>query len=474
MQESKRFKTTKIPVVLLLAVGLQSCFVAKEYSLPENMIETNRYRTDYWPQDSVSMATVSWKEMFPDPQLQEYISEGLQNNIDIRVAVQQIYAAEAYFKQGKAGYLPAINGQASAALHYLSENGPQGAALNSQEKDYITQYEMSGTLSWEADLWGKIRSNKRALQASFLQTVAAHKAVKTRLIANIASLYFQLLALDEQVAITESTIATREKSLETIRALKEAGNVTEVGVQQTEAQLYAALGILLDLNNRVRLMENTLSILLGRMPGDMKRTLLENQIIETKLATGVPLQLLRNRPDVVAAELQFRNAFELTNMARSNFYPSLTLSGSGGLQSLELDKLFNGASLFASVAGNVAQPVFNRRKIRTGFEVSQARLEQALLNFKQSLLTASREVSDAMYSYETATEKIKIKEREYEAYNLAATYSEELLNSGLANYLEVLRARENALNARLDVINAKNSRLQAIISLYEALGGGWQ
>src|SRR5690606_29359161 len=253
-------------------------------------------------------------------------------NIDIRIALQQIVAAEAYLKQGKAGYYPTLSGNALYTHQELSGNSQAGGSLD--------LYELSGNLSWEADIWGKIRSTDRAFQASYLQTVAAHQAVKTRLIANIASTYFQLLALDEQIAITEETITTRENSLETTKALKEAGNVSEVGVQQTEAQVYTAQAILLDLKNNARLLENTMAILLGEMPMDIERTSLESQVIDTELTTGVPSQLLSNRPDVIAAEFQLRNAFELNNVARSNFYPSLTLSASGGLQSLEFDNFF--------------------------------------------------------------------------------------------------------------------------------------
>lgn len=446
---------------------LASCFSAKEYQRSEVLpsVEGN-YRTDQLTVDSLSLSTVHWEDLFTDPVLQGYIHAGLENNIDIRIALQQIAAAEAYVKQGKAGYYPTLSANASYTRQEFSSTSQAGGSLD--------LYELSGNLSWEADIWGKIRSTNRAFQATYLQTVAAHKAVKTRLIANIASTYFQLLALDEQIAVTEETIATRENSLETTRSLKDAGNVTEVGVQQTEAQLYTAQAILLDLEDHARLLENTMSILLGEMPMDIERSSLETQVINTQLTIGVPSQLLSNRPDLIAAEYQLRNAFELTNVARSNFYPSLTLSAKGGLQSLEFDDLFNANSLFASLVGGLAQPIFNSRRIRTQYEVSQAQQEQARLNFKQAFLVASKEVSDAMYSYENATEKIKIKQKEYNAYTLATDYSEELLNNGMANYLEVLRARENALNSSLDIINAKNNRLQAIVSLYEALGGGWQ
>ncbi|RFN59269.1 efflux transporter outer membrane subunit [Marixanthomonas ophiurae] len=465
----KRFKIYKIATVGLVFLTLQSCFVAKEYNRPETVVETEYYRTDKLPQDSLSMASVSWKELFTDAQLQSYIEEGLQNNIDIRIAIQQISAAEAYLKQGKAGYFPTLNGNATYTRQELSENSQFGSQFST-----LDQYQLSGGLSWEADIWGKIRSNKRAFQASYLQTVAAHKAVKSRLVANIASTYYQLLALDEQIKITEETIKTRTNSLETTEALKEAGNVTEVGVKQTEAQLYTAQAILIDLKNEARLLENSMSILLGSPMKDITRGALENQEINTHLKTGVPAQLLRNRPDVIAAEYNLVNAFELTNVARSSFYPSLTLTATGGLQSLDIDDLFSASSLFATITGGLVQPIINGRKIRTQYEVSQALQEQARLDFKFAILNAGKEVSDAMYSYEAATDKIEVKEKENEAYSLATDYSQELLDNGLANYLEVLTARENALSSSLDLVGAKNSQLQAIVDLYEALGGGWQ
>lgn len=451
---------------------LQSCFVAKEYTQPELElnIDEAKFRTDNISQDSLTMADISWKDIFTDPVLTQYIEKGLENNIDIRVALQQIIASEAYFKQGKAGNYPIFSANAQYAHQELSKNSAQGAGIGGS----LDQYELAGALSWEADIWGKIRSNKRAFQASYLQTVAAHKAVKTRLIANIASVYFQLLSVDEQIKITEQTIETRENGLEITKALKDAGNVTEVGVKQTEAQFYTAQAILVDLKKQSFILENTLAILLGDMPQDMQRSTLAEQHITSDLTLGVPSQLLSNRPDVIAAEFNLRNAFELTNVARSNFYPSLTLSAAGGFQSLELDNLFNANSLFANLVGGLAQPILNGRKIKTQHEVAIAQQEQARLNFKYTLLVASKEVSDALYSYNSASEKIEIKQKEFDAYDLATSYSEELLNNGLANYLEVLRAEENALNSSLDLVNAKNSQLQSIIDLYQALGGGWK
>lgn len=463
----KKNSIYKILILASLPFFLVSCFAAKNYEQPQVVNEAN-YRTENLQQDTLTIATVSWKEFFTDPILQGYIEEGLNNNMDIRVALQQIRIAEAYVKQGKASYFPSLSGNAKYTHQELPAQNQFGDISS------ISQYELSASLSWEADIWGKIRSNEHAFQASYLQSVAAHQAVKSKLIANIASVYYQLMALDEQISVTEETIDTRSKGLETTKALKEAGNVTEVGVKQTEAQLYNAQGILIDLKNEARLLENTMSILLGSAPRDIARGSLENQEITTPLNTGVPAQLLRNRPDVMAAEYNLMNTFELTNAARADFYPSLTLSASGGLQNLELDKLFNANSLFATIIGGLTQPIFNKRQIRTQYEVSQAKQEQAYLDFRLAVITASKEVSDALYRYEAATEKIDVKKKEYKAYSLATNYSEELLDNGLANYLEVLNAQENALNSSLSLITAKNNQLQFIVDLYEALGGGWR
>ncbi len=459
----------RIFLMLAVPVVLSSCFAAKNYERPDEVVNQANFRTDNLPQDSLTMANVSWKELFTDPFLQAYIEEGLTNNIDIRIALQRILAAEAYVKQGRAGFLPTLQGSAQYTHQELSPNSQFGNLFST-----LDQFQVSGELSWEADIWGKIRSNKRAFQASYLQSVAAHKAVKTDLIANIATLYYQLLSLDEQVRITEKTVHTRQNSLETTQALKDAGNVTAVAVKQTEAQWYTAQAILIDLRNQTRLMENTLSILLGKEPGDIQRTTLETQKINTSLSVGVPVQLLRNRPDVISAEYALVNAFELTNVARSNFYPALTLSATGGLQSLELSTLFDSSSLFATIITGLTQPLFNGRRIRTQYEVSQAQQEEARLNFRQAILTASKEVSDALYSYGAATEKIDIKNKEFEAYSTATDYSSELLANGFANYLEVLTAQENALGSNLDLIDAQFSQLQSMVNLYVAVGGGWQ
>lgn len=470
-----KHRTFKYMVVLTVsAFTLQGCFVAKTYERPSLEETQNLYRTDALPMDSLSMADISWKELFTDPYLAKYIEEGLSNNIDIRVAIQQVLSAEAYVKQGKAGYLPSINASASATRSYLSENGQQGAILGSLGSDHVDQFELSGNVSWEADIWGKIRSNKRAFEADYLQSVAAHQAVKSRLIANIASTYYQMLSLDAQLETTKRSVAVRDSSVTTIQALKDAGNVTQVAVDQNIAQYNNARALQVDLETSLFQTENAMSILLGKGPQDYSRGMLDDQHLNSDLKLGVPAILLSNRPDVVAAEYNLVRAFELTNVARSNFYPSLTLTASGGFQSLDLDKLLNTSSLFANIVGGLAQPIFNQRKIRTQKEVADAQQEQALLEFKRSLLIAGNEVSNALFSYQQETKKFEFRELEVEALRSAESNSSELLKNGYANYLDLLTARQSALNAELNVIDSKLQQLLSVVDLYEALGGGWK
>ncbi|MBJ2174080.1 efflux transporter outer membrane subunit [Aureibaculum sp. A20] len=455
----------------LVLLTLQSCFVAKDYTRSELPETEALYRTENLPTDSLSIADVSWETLFTDSYLKEYIKEGLQNNMDVRIAIQQMAMAQAYAKQGKAGYLPSVDIGANVTHQELSKNSQFGAFLTNTSTD---QYDLTANLSWEADIWGKIRSNKRATQAAYLQSVSGHQAVKTQLISSIANTYYNLLALDAQLEVTKETIATRDSSVTTIKALKEAGQVTQVAVDQNIAQFNSAKALQVDIETAIFKTENTLSILLGKAPQHFERNTLTVQKIDQEIQLGVPATLLSNRPDVMAAEYGLIQSFELTNVARSNFYPSLTLTASGGFQSLELDQLLNANSLFANIIGGLTQPLFNQRKLKTQKEVAIAQQEQALLQFKKSLLIAGSEVSNALFSYESETKKYEFRKNEVEALRAAESNSEELLKNGYANYLDLLTARQSALSAELNIIDSQLQQLVSVVDLYEALGGGWK
>lgn len=455
------------------AILLSSCFVAKQYERPKELEpEINLFRPEYQKVDSANIGLIHWEEFFSDPFLKKYIQIALANNLDLATAEQQINIATSYYLQGAAQLTPSISLAPGVTYQTQSLNTQFGQIIGARR--HIVQYDLTGSLSWEADIWGRLTTAKRAARAELNRTIAAQQAIQTSLISSIASIYYQLLVLDEQKKITQATILTREKSLETTKALKQSGVLTEVAVQQSEALLLNAKALEIQLDNQIILLENTFNLLLGTSPKTVERMRLDQQTISTNLAYGVPYQLLSNRPDVRAAEYNLIAAFELENSAKANFYPALRITASTGLQSIQFEDLFSPQSLFANIVGSLTEPIWNRRQIRTQHEIAQYNKQIAYLNYKKAILTAGREVSDALAQIEAQEKIITLKEAELEAYAKATEYAEELVNYGLANYLEVLRGQENELNTQLALLNAKYTQLNAIVQLYKALGGGWQ
>ena len=451
-----------VPVLLLIGTLLvSSCNITRKYQKPQ--IDSLDLYRDVSQQDTQSIGRLSWEQVFKDTQLQNLIKLGLEENIDLLVAIEHIHAAEAYYKQSKAGLFPDLNFKADADYSRF-------------EQADVSQYQLGLASTWELDIWGKLSSSKRAQRAALLQTQAAAMAVQTRLVSNISYYYYQLLALDEQLVITEQTIENWKVTVETMRALKLANRVTEAAVVQSEAQMYAAEVTALELKQQIRQNEHALSILLGQTPGPIKRNGLYEQKVLQAIGTGVPAQLLANRPDVQQAELAFRQQYELTNMARAQFYPSLSIRASVGTGSNVLDQLFDPISFLANIGAGLTQPIFNKRSIKTGLEVAKAQENEAYYNFRAALLQAGQEVSDALSLYATAHNKIQVREKQIDALEKSVSYSQELLESGYGNtnYTEVITARQSLLQAELAGINDQFQQLQATVDLYRALGGGWQ
>ena len=457
---------------LSTALVLTSCMARQKYERPQGIVEEKLFRTDLISKDSLSFGSVSWKEIFTDATLQGHIAKALENNIDIRVALQNIESADAYLKQAKAAYQPTLTITPGYSFQTQSLNTQFGQLIG--ERRYINQFDITGAIGFEADLWGRMKAQEKAQVATYLGTVAVHQQVKSGLVAAIATAYYQLLTFDEQKRIIEETISLRKKNLETTKALKEAGTLTEVAVQQSEALVFNAQASLISLDNQMTQLENTISLLKGEPSASVERTNLNAQNFNVETNLGYSSSLLANRPDVRKAEFDLMNAFELTNVAKAQFYPSLRLTGSTGLQTVDIDRLFSGHSLFASVVAGLAQPVLNRRQIKTNYEVSLANKEKAYLTFRKTVLTAGKEVSDALKIFQTQNQFIDFKEKELNAYTKAASYSQDLMNYGMASFLEVLNADVNKLNAELNIANAKYTKLQSGVELYRALGGGWQ
>ena len=462
----------KIILIFFVSFLVVSCHTRQNYQRANDVVDEKLFRTDALPKDSLSMANLSWKEIFTDAVLQKHIAKALENNLDIRMALQNIASAEAYLKQSKAAYQPTISVGPDYSFNTSSLNTQFGQIVG--ERRYINQFDITANLGWELDLWGKLKGQEKAQYAAYLSSVAAHQNVKSNLVASIATAYYQLLAFDEQKKIFSNTIEIRKKNLETTKALKDAGIVSEVAVQQSEALVYNAEASLVTLDVQIQMLENTISLLMGEPSHEIERTSLSTQNFALNTDLGYPSALLANRPDVKQAEFNLINAFELTNAAKAQFYPSLRITGSTGVQSVDIDKLFSGNSVFANVLVGLAQPILNKRQIRTNYEVSLANQERAYLNFRKTILNAGNEVSDALKMYNAQDQFIAFKKKELSAYDKSVEFSQELVNYGMANYLEVLNANVNKLNAEINIANAQYSKLQAGVELYRALGGGWR
>ena len=462
----------KIILIFFVSFLVVSCHTRQNYQRANDVVDEKLFRTDALPKDSLSMANLSWKEIFTDAVLQKHIAKALENNLDIRIALQNIASAEAYLKQSKAAYQPTISVGPDYSFNTSSLNTQFGQIVG--ERRYINQFDITANLGWELDLWGKLKGQEKAQYAAYLSSVAAHQNVKSNLVASIATAYYQLLAFDEQKKIFSNTIEIRKKNLETTKALKEAGIVSEVAVQQSEALVYNAEASLVTLDVQIQMLENTISLLMGEPSHEIERTSLSTQNFALNTDVGYPSALLANRPDVKQAEFNLINAFELTNAAKAQFYPSLRITGSTGVQSVDIDKLFSTNSVFANVLVGLAQPILNKRQIRTNYEVSLANQERAYLNFRKTILNAGNEVSDALKMYNAQDQFIAFKKKELSAYDKSVEFSQELVNYGMANYLEVLNANVNKLNAEINIANAQYTKLQAGVELYRALGGGWR
>jgi multidrug efflux system outer membrane protein len=457
---------------LLVAASLFSaCSVTKTYKNPD--VKTDALYRDQTATDSLTLADMPWQSLFADEKLKALIQRGLDQNNNLKNAIQNILQAQATLRQAKLAYLPTLsaNLQATHSKSSLAAlNFPPGININT----LTTTYQMGLSTSWEADIWGKLSSSKRAAMASYLGTDAAKKAVQTQLIADIANNYFTLLSLDKQLAITQETLKSRISSVETMKALKEGAVVTGAAVVQSEASRYATEVTIPDLKQSIRETENAISILLAQAPGPVDRNSIDTEVTPASLSAGMPSQLLHNRPDVQQAEFAFRSSFENTNLARTYFYPSLTLTASGGLSTLELKNFFD-HSIFYSIVGGLTQPIFNQGLNKARLTTAQSKQVQALNTFQQTLLVAGQEVSNSLYAYQSAVDKQDSRAKQIAALTKSVDYTRELLRfSSATNYTDVLTSEQSLLAAQLSGVNDQLQKLQAVVNLYRALGGGWK
>lgn len=455
-------KITCITIICINMVLLSSCHIYRNYQRPDNLPTDSLFRdADNQPvTDSLSLGDLPWQEIFQDTLLQQYIRYGLEHNTDMQTALLRIDQAKAQLTAAKLSFLPSLT---------LS---PQGTLTSTAGSKTVKTYELPVQASWEIDLFGNLRNAKKGTQATLLQQQTYQQAVRSELIAGIANTYYSLLMLDEQVAISQSTLEVWKEQVRTMEARMKVGEETENAVTQARASLYELEATHNDLLRQQRETENSLCTLLGMTSRSLERGTLDKQIFPETLPTGIPVRLLSRRPDIVQAEMTLANAYYTTNQARSAFYPNLNLSGSAGWTNALGQAVTNPGDWILSAVASLAQPLFNRGKLISNLRVSKDEEQIALLNYRQTLLDAGQEVNDALYATESAGRSLESHRKQCRELERTVQTSEALYRTGNATYLELLTARQSLLNARLNVVTDSFTQCQAVINLYQALGGG--
>ena len=466
INDNIKIMTMKIKLITLSAfcLLLSSCGIYTKYERPSDIDTDGLYGQDLNEEavavDTASIASLSWRELFTDSHLQALIEHALQGNTDLLSAQQRIKEAEATLSSAKLAYLPSF---------MLT---PQGGVSSFDKSKGSWTYTGIASAGWEIDIFGKLTNAKRRSKALYLQSLEYEQAVTTSLIANVANLYYTLLMLDEQYRISEETAVNWRESVRTMRAMMAAGMTNEASVSQSEANCRQVEASLLDLKQQIKEVENSLSILLGEVPGGIERGHLAGQDFPEELTVGVPLQLLSRRPDVKSAELSLASAFYSTNAARSAFYPSITLSGTAGWTNSAGNMIINPGKLLLSAVGALTQPLFNKGLNIAQLKIAKAQQEEAKLAFLQALLNAGSEVNNALTQVQTARGKTELRTGQIISLENAVRSTQLLMQHGTSTYLEVLTAQQSLLSAQLTQVADRFDEIQGIINLYQALGGG--
>lgn len=445
--------------ILLWAVCLMTgCSIYKPYSRPEVQTE-GLYRDLEETRDTASIATLGWRNLFSDKNLQALIEKGLERNTNLRVAHIRVKAAEAVLMNARLSYLPSV---------VLT---PDGSISGTEGAKAIKTYNLAASASWEIDLFGKVTNAKREALAALEGSRAYRQAVETQLIATIANSYYMLLMLDRQLIISEQTLITWKETEHSIEALKRAGKSNDAAVLQAKANRLALEASVVSIRKSIRETENVLSALLADTSHDIMRGALQKQQFPDTLSAGLPIQLLADRPDVRQAEWNLAQAYYATNAARSAFYPSLTLSGSTGWTNNVGGVVVNPGSWLFSAVGSLMQPLFNKGTNIANLRQAKARQEEALLLFQQSLLDAGKEVNNALTRWQSARIRMDYVNQQIMTLQEAVRKTELLMQHTSTNYLEVLTARQRLLEAELTQAQDKFEEIQGVIDLYHAVGG---
>ncbi|WP_256005381.1 TolC family protein [Pedobacter deserti] len=461
-------------VFLLLLALSAGCSVSKDVALPTDAVPST-YRGAAPLSDTAGVGSLSVTDFITSAEIRRLIDTALVRNYDMQLALKNIEAADLLFRQARLGNLPSLGMQVSANSTRPSDNSLSGLSTGQfLGTRHIEDFNASLNLVWEADIWAKIKNQKQAALAGYLQSAEARKAVQTRLVANIAKGYYQLLMMDAQLEIARKNLSLNDSTLTIIKLQFEAGQVSSLAVQQAEAQRLVAAQLVPQLEQQIVIQENAIKLLTGSLPGPVERLSDLDQIsIPSAFSAGLPSSMVSRRPDVKTAELSLTIANARVGISKANMYPTLSISASGGLNSLKASNWFNvPASVFGIVGGSITQPIFQRKELKTQYELAKIDREKVVIQFRQSVLSAVGEVSDELVKLEKLKDQYDISAQRAETLSHAVKNAGLLFQNGMATYLEVITAQSNALQSQLELTALKTARLNASVELYRALGGG--
>lgn len=447
------------------AALLSSCGIYNKYERPEvnttGIVRDVTSTTDTLAvTDTTSFGNLPWRSVFTDPQLQSIIEKGLANNTDMLNAALNVKMVEAQLTAAKLAFVPSFT------------FSPQGTISSWDGSKATKTYSLPINASWSIDLFGNLLNQKRSAQMALLATKDYQLVVKTNLIANIANMYYTLMMLDKQLEIVDNMTGLTKDTWDMMKLQKELGNTKETSVQSAEANYYSVLAQAADLKRQIREIENSLSLLIGQQAQTIGRGKLDNQSLPSEFSTGIGIQMLNNRPDVHYAEMTLAQCFYDVQTARSKFYPSITISASGAFTNSSGAGIVNPGKWLLNAVGSLVQPIFMNGQLVAGLKVAKAQQEQAYNTWQNAVLSAGSEVSNALVLYNSSDEKSKLEQKQIESLTKNVEYTKDLFSMGNSTYLEVISAQQSLLNAELAKVQDDFYKMQAVVNLYYALGGG--
>lgn len=470
-----------IPVTaILILLSLAGCKTSNLAQKEANTTVPESYSTS---KDTINSGIMNWKDYFVDAHLNTLIETALQNNQELNITLQEIEISKNEIRARKGEYLPFIGLRGGAGVEKVGRYTSQGANdANTEIKpgvetpEPLQDYMVGAYATWEIDIWNKLHNAKKSAISNYLATVEGKNFMVTNLISEIANSYYELLALDNQLVIVRNNIEIQENALKIVKLQKESARATELAVKRFEAQVFDTKGLEFEIQQKIIETENRINFLVGRFPQKVDRstdTFIE--MVPNVIHSGIPSQLLENRPDVKQAELELAAAKLDIKVAKARFYPSLGISAGIGLRAFDSKYLFTTPeSLLYSIAGDLVAPLINRNAIKATYNTANAKQIQAVYNYEKTILNAYVEVANQLAKIENMKNIYELKSKQVDALNQSVTISNDLFRSARADYMEVLLTQRDALESKFDLVEAKMQQMNAMVSIYHALGGGWK